>query len=229
MLKTNNYVIFKYLDVWQEGRITEIIVPSEVQEEKRFYKVLSFKTFSEVPSVITENIFASTLDAAKKFKVTSLYDSHVGRNIPLRLKEVMCDELERIERGIHGGLVSRVTVAKIVADFSRFLTANKPSITEEEMDEMAKGFVHCFNRLLVNHLLSDKERRAFNRTGDKTKAHPADACGAEYLLRMILFLERKMLPAMRDGETAVIVFDYLTYMLDYLNLKRDELFGRVRS
>jgi hypothetical protein len=226
MLKANNYVIFKYLDVWQEGRIMEIVSKSEMSEEKRLYKVLSFRTFNEVPSVITDNIFPSTLDTAKKFKMGPLYEGHGTGHMPLQLKEVMCDELERVERGNHGNLASKITVTEIVAGFSKFLAANKPSTSKEEMDEMARGFVHCFNGLLAGHLLSDKERRSFNRVNERTKAAPADVCGAEYLLRMILFLEKKVVPLMRDGETVAIVFDYLTYMLDYLNLNRESLFGR---
>lgn len=214
-----NYVMFKHLEEWQEGRVLGE-VSGHADDEKKCYRILSFKTYSEVPSLVSENIVPSSLENARKLKVAPLCDcfstGHV--HIPTDLYEIVRNNVVSAENGVMPSVPGKVTVSAILRDFGEFIIANKPAILLEEVDEMLAGFTHAFNALAPS-ILTAKEAPLLSRINENA---PVDILGAEYLLRVALFLEMKVLPTIKDGETRGVVFDYLTYLLDYLNLARSK-------
>lgn len=221
--ETNNYVLFKYLEEWQEGRILEVVAGNDSVGEKRCYRILSFRTYTEVPSLVSENILTSSLENARKLRMVSLYESLHSMHVPVGIKNIIGSSLTGMDSKRLVAGPGETTVSSVIRGFGDFVLANKTGVLAEEVGEMVEGFGHCFNILVPRVLAFEEEVEALE--GVEEGVQPADICRPGYLLRMIVFLERRILPTVRDSETRAIIFEYLTYMLDYLNSNMEKYFG----
>ncbi|EOB13456.1 hypothetical protein NBO_73g0022 [Nosema bombycis CQ1] len=206
----NQYVIFKYQDEWQEGRIIDVVVSDE-KDTRTYYKVLSFMTLMEVPTLLFDHILVNNSENIKK--ITKPFSK-----IPLskELRSLIEFDKEMISKNkIYKGEICMNTIFN---DFYDFLCNSKCNLSKEEILLGVEGLKLTFNFLIEKVLKTQKEKKYYLSIKDKKEKD--FHFGLIYGIRTVyytLILEKN-----EDQEIRFIIYEYLIYFLDFCTLNLEK-------
>ncbi len=207
----NQYVIFKYQEEWHEGRIVDVVVDS-----RTYYKVISFSTLLEVPTLLYDHILQNNSDNIKKIKMA--FD-----RIPVSREMRPLIDLDRVKASNNKIYKGPKTMGEIFGDFNDFLSSNKLYLSKEEISLCTEGLRHLFNSLVEKVLISPRELKYIDnlkrRMARKKETYFLyNHFGIVYGVRVVYYLLKTYLETISDLEVRFILFEYLIYFLDFCSL-----------
>ncbi|TBU07234.1 MRG-like chromatin modification protein [Hamiltosporidium magnivora] len=222
----NNYIITKSRDEWIEGRIIKIIEVPKPSEEKPDMNIKKYIIYSLRHNIICEeeipehSIHRSSIENYKKFKLFPLRAYVEDIHIPVDLFEILKNDYKLVKDKKMIVLPSKFPISKILKEFSKFIVANKPSISEDEILEVVKGFTWYFDKLINPFILYECEIEQYIQYFEKEKNVnlPSNCYGPEHLLRMIFAIQKFLVKDCMDYETQDVIFEYSVYLCDFLNI-----------
>lgn len=225
-LCVNNYIITKTRDEWIEGRIIKIIEVPKPTTENPDMNIKKYIIYSLRHNIICDeeilehSIHRSSIENYKKFKLFPLRAYVEDIHIPLDLFEILKNDNKLIKDKKIIILPSKFPISKILKDFSKFIIINKPTISEDEILEVSKGFTWYFDKLINPFILYDSEVEQYIQLFEKEKGTntPSNVYGPEHLLRMMFVVQKLFVKDCSDYETQDVIFEYSIYLIDFLNI-----------
>lgn len=205
--KINEYILYKELNEWHEGRIMSI----EHEEVSETYNIMSFTTFTQLSLRNPEQILKGSPETRRKMKTHILGDIAGKIHIPVLLKHILVVDREMSLQKPYD-LPFRISVSQVTEGFIKYFGENNGTSDEDELNEAYKAFVHSFDLLLPLFLLYDTEKEQYNNIKDK----PSNIYGFVHLLRLLYFFQKKGAELAGDSQSKQVVLDYSIYMLDFL-------------
>ncbi|KAF9747744.1 hypothetical protein NGRA_3501 [Nosema granulosis] len=216
----NQYVIFKYQEEWQEGRIVDIVVSDSSEKDNRtYYKVLSLSTLLEVPTLLYDHILQNNSDNIKKIKV-GFEKIPVSKELRALIEEdkAMASTNKVYRTDVHLGIVFE--------DFSAFLISNKLYLSKEEILLSTEGLKHIFNDLVEKVLLTVKEVKYFDSIKRKEDGSYYTKFGIVYGIRVAYYVLKDFLEKMNDPEVRFLLFEFIVYFLDFCGLNLSKYYNK---
>ncbi|KCZ80602.1 hypothetical protein H312_01977 [Anncaliia algerae PRA339] len=225
---TNNFIITKLEDEWFEGRVVESLPEQKSSNEVSLYRVYVFRLFTELSQPVKEySLMHSTPENIRKFKLTSFRGENRGPHFPSILKETIIQDKQKTKENFFLKLPAKYPISRILNDFKKFIQLNKGGITEEELDEIVLGFCHLFETTFFQFLLYSNELDYVNQfLSEMVNIQKTSVFGAEYLLRLIFLLHKKLLNRIECSDTADLTFDFSIYLLDFMALNYERYFSK---
>lgn len=147
----NQYIIFKYIDEWHEGRIIYIFV----NDKKLIFKIFSFKIFSIVQHYVANHILPSTYENLKRVSYNTFNTQIINNN---KLISILKYDVEQVEKGkIYKNNMFDLDL--ILNNFAQFMNMNKIYLTQEEIKLSIEGLMELFKNYKEYFCFSDKEKQ----------------------------------------------------------------------
>lgn len=224
---TNNFIITKVGEEWFEGRVIESLPETKNTNEICMYRIYVFRLFAELSQPVKEySLMHSTPENIRKFKLYSFRSEHKGVHFPKILKERIFFDKIQIKKDNFLKLPGKFPISRILNDFKKFIQINKGGIFEEELDEIVLGFCHLFESTFSLFLLYSNEKDYVNQfLSEMVNIQKTSVFGAEYLIRLIYLLHKKLLNRIECTDTADLTFDFSVYLLDFLTVNYEKYFS----
>lgn len=211
----NSYVMFKSGSECLEGRIKGISADGTTET----LNVFCFATFTDFRIPSTDVLSNLSQDVKRKMKVSPFAEIPGKTHFPPGLKNVLVVDKEwSIDNKYE--LPHKVTVSTVIRQFRDFLVNSSGIADADEIGEVAKGFLMCFNVFFRKFLVYKNERAQIQLL----KGEPSEFCGPVHLLRLIYFLQKETANYVTDAQTKSIILDYTIYLLDFLLLRYRDYF-----
>lgn len=224
----NNYILAKVREEWFEGRIIDIKVEkNEMGENENHYKIYLLRLYNEIANCLPESsIYAATPENIKKFKVPALMRVTSKIHVPGSLLKLLHHDREFILDGRFVKFPVKIPVSKILNDFKNSMQLNKMSLFEDEIEELILGFFHVFESVVTLHLIYRNEKEYIGDVLLKNENQKmAYTFGPEHFLRMLYFLQAKLIDTIACVDTKELIYDYSVYLLDFLDLYSSKYFS----
>lgn len=223
----NNYIYKKINEEWLECRITAI------KNDHYYLYVLKTLRNLDMPAEHAQ-IHPSTVETMRKFKISAIRYSEDCLYMPGLLRGKLYEDYGRMERTLsfiddhansqdsgptkeYSGTTNH-SIASILSDFKSFITVNKPTISQEELDEFGKHITLTFNVLGYSYLLTKHEKKKYRKNDLDTQ------CNAYHLLRLLVYMHEVLIRNINDRSVAEICFEYYVYLVDFLYVNVDVYF-----
>lgn len=212
----NSYVMFKSGPECLEGRINEIC--SDGASE--ILGIFCFATFTDFKVPFTDVLSNLSQDVKRKMKASPFAEIPGKIHFPPALKNVLVVDKEwSVENKYE--LPCKTTVAAVIRQFRAFLVSSSGIADPDEIGEVAKGFLMCFDMFFKKFLVYKSEMAQFRSLSGES----SELCGPVHLLRLIYFLQKETASYIEDAQTKNIILDYTVYFLDFLLLKYKDYFN----
>ena len=224
-LPINRYVIFRYCNVFYEGRIVDVLHDGN----KTLYSVISFASFEYFRITEHEIITQTSLESKRKYKPSSTCGNFYELKMPSVLKNrLRADKdfcLVNFEHKNTAKVLVKITVKEVLMQFSKYFEKNSLLYDGIEMEEVIEGFKHLFNTFLPLNLLYKEEKEFFKYAGilDESVDYTMKF-GPVYLLRLLYFIQRNNKRYSNVKYTQLVVSDFTVYLMDFLNYRYQDYF-----
>lgn len=220
--RVNSYVLFKTGRDWHEGRVKEIIT----DKNRLLYRVLSFQNFSETLLNADEAISPSTPELRRKLHVSPLGTVPSEVHFPPVLLNALILDKELAFAAPERNCRPSPSIKQILEHFHE---AMAQALGEsEELTEVHTGFATLFDTLLPSFLLYSPEKArldsrfthapapAIKRPHLSNTPSLTEQYGVLHLLRLLYLLQRRVSEWIPDGLTELVILEYVTYLLDFI-------------
>lgn len=221
----NQYVIFKYQDEWQEGRIVDVVVSDSSEKDNRtYYKVISFSTLQEVPTLLYDHILQNNSENIKKIRQS--FD-----RIPVSKELRPLIDLDKVKSSNNKIYKGPCSMGIIFEDFCGFLSSNKLYLNKEEILLCTEGLKHLFNTLIEKVLISPRELKYIDNL-KRRMARKQETFfyyshfGIVYGIRVAYYLIKTYLETIPDLEVKFILFEFLVYFLDFCSINLPKYYDK---
>ncbi|KAK6089385.1 hypothetical protein P3W45_001631 [Vairimorpha bombi] len=195
-LEINQYVVFKYLDEWHEGRIIDY----KQSDTRLSYRVYSYKLFTILPVYIYDHILPSTTESVKK----------ISRNIDNLdiLRNLLSDIISYDKMMTKTNMYYRpfeYTIQRILDMFSTHLIANKIYLTKEEIYLSIEG---------LKNIISDDNMAVCQKEKDIKDVF--NTYGVVQGVRVCYIIMKYLLKNEDDYEVKQTIYGVCVYFLDFI-------------
>lgn len=205
--KVNQYIIFKYIDEWHEGRIIYIFI----NDNKLIYKIFSFKIFSIVQHYVANNILPSTYENLKRVSYNNFNFKIINNS---KLISILKYDVQQIEKGKYYKS-NEYNLDFIFKNFAHFLTMNNIYLTQEEIKLSVEGLKDLFENY--------KEYFCFNENEKKLKE--VSDFGLVHGIRFAFLVMKQIINKEDDEHIKQLVISIILYFLDYIMLNYDKYYN----
>lgn len=212
----NNYVVFKSGSECLEGRIKGIALDGVTE----VFNIFCFATFTDFRVPSTDVLSNLSQDVKRKMKASPFAEIPNKTHFPPGLKNVLVVDKEWSADNRYE-LPHKTTVSAVGGHFRDFLINSSGIADSDEIVEVVKGFLMCFNMFFRRFLVYKTERTQIQLL----KGEPSEFCGPVHLLRLIYFLQKETANYVKDAQTKSIILDYTIYLLDFMLLKYRDYFN----
>lgn len=193
----NQYIIFKYLDEWQEGKIIDY----KIDNSKISYQIYSLKSLKIIPNYISDHIILSTLENIKKV-------SYQITNLDILKNNKIIELINYDKKMINNNKFykdDQYTINKILDMLYKHLIDNKIYLTKDEIVLSIEGLKNIF---LENNLkMCQKEKEMDDILNN---------FGVVQIVRGCFIILKYLIVKEESYEVKQSIYSICIYLLDFI-------------